>query len=280
MAAANRATRPLGYYAPMIPPLVPSLVVACIKEIEKRGMTEDDLYQEDGDPRLAQLFVKRYLQTKKLNDLSEIDVPTVTLVLRIFLRSLAEPLVTNELREEFIHASVERDSEERNKLLLRVIQKLPRANRDTLAYLMRHLQRVAIYLDSRVLIKDLAIIFALAVVGGNAQVGRRLRETVVESLLLLHPEHWKRFLSPYQPRFVRNIKKGIRNYIDDRKSQGNGELTASPWVQNLPERPASRFSRVPKMVHHSLKRLLPKRRGTNASSRIYWDPQSGVGQWI
>lgn len=38
----------LSYYAPLETPMVPNIIVVCIKEVEKRGLTEEGIYRIAG----------------------------------------------------------------------------------------------------------------------------------------------------------------------------------------------------------------------------------------
>jgi len=71
------------------------------------------------------------------------DVHLLCGVVKEFLRSLDEPLVTRVLWREFVKASELSDPEARKAHIWQTIGELPQANQDTLAYMMMHLQRIA-----------------------------------------------------------------------------------------------------------------------------------------
>ena len=61
--------------------------------------------------------------------------------LKAFCKDLREPIVTFALWSRFVEAAQLNDADERNLALYQAVSELPQANRDTLAYMMRHLQR-------------------------------------------------------------------------------------------------------------------------------------------
>lgn len=73
-------------YTPMIPPMVPSLVVHCINEIELRGMSEQGLYRISGGSNDVKLLKEKFLRGRGAPNLSEVDVNTICSTLKDFLR--------------------------------------------------------------------------------------------------------------------------------------------------------------------------------------------------
>lgn len=70
----------------MIPPMVPSLVVHCINEIELRGMSEQGLYRISGGSNDVKLLKEKFLRGRGAPNLSEVDVNTICSTLKDFLR--------------------------------------------------------------------------------------------------------------------------------------------------------------------------------------------------
>ena len=62
-------------------------------------------------------------------------------VLKDFLRSLKEPLLTRNLFGAFSLAADSTKDEESLSMIFEAVAELPDANKDTLAYLMLHLQK-------------------------------------------------------------------------------------------------------------------------------------------
>ena len=70
----------------MIPPMVPSLVVHCINEVELRGMSEQGLYRVNGGASDVKCLKEKFLKGKGAPNLSDVDIPTICSTLKDFLR--------------------------------------------------------------------------------------------------------------------------------------------------------------------------------------------------
>lgn len=73
--------------------------------------------------------------------MSGVDIAVICGTIKDFLRSLREPLVTHALWPSFIRTLDIKDASDRKAALYQVISNLPQPNRDTLAYIILHLQR-------------------------------------------------------------------------------------------------------------------------------------------
>ncbi|XP_043288337.1 rac GTPase-activating protein 1-like [Venturia canescens] len=182
----------LADYVPDKPPYVPSLVMECIYQVETRGVEKRFLYRKNGDIIEAKRLVKEYLGDKIVPDLSNIDTETVTLTLKLFLTSLSDALITDEVRDDFVEASRILDSKKKHEALCDAMRSLPRFNRDTLNYLLEHLQEI-IQEGPSGIFHRLAYVFGPIVVGGSSQyltpslfmISREDQIEVFESLLEL-----------------------------------------------------------------------------------------------
>lgn len=126
-------------YAPTVPPMVPALIVHCVNEIELRGLNEVGIYRVPGSEKEVRMLKEKFLRCKAPPILNEIDIHVICGVVKDFLRSLQESLVTNALWNDFIQAVDGKDIREVAPCLYRAISDLPQPNRDTLAYIMLHL---------------------------------------------------------------------------------------------------------------------------------------------
>lgn len=66
----------------------------------------------------------------------------VTGTLKLFLRSLKEPLITFTLWDSFVRLAEITDEMDAETLVYSLVPDLPQPNRDTLAFIMLHLQRL------------------------------------------------------------------------------------------------------------------------------------------
>ena len=76
-----------------------------------------------------------------LNDPKWEDVNVVSSLLKLFIRSLPEPILPNELYGNFIEA--DKKSDHRFQELKDLLGKLPRHNYETLKHLIAHLKKVS-----------------------------------------------------------------------------------------------------------------------------------------
>uniref|UniRef100_A0A3P8USQ1 Si:ch1073-416j23.1 n=1 Tax=Cynoglossus semilaevis TaxID=244447 RepID=A0A3P8USQ1_CYNSE len=124
-------------------PRVPRLIADCVAEIERRGLDERGLYRVPGGERPVKELRERFLQGKTPLVLSKVsDIHVVCGLLKDFLRKLREPLITFRLHRTFMEASELPDEDNSSAVMFQAIAELPKANRDTLAFLMLHLHKV------------------------------------------------------------------------------------------------------------------------------------------
>ncbi|XP_046882405.1 rac GTPase-activating protein 1-like [Hypomesus transpacificus] len=192
----------LADYAPSTFPMVPPLVICCVKEIERRGLHEVGLYRVSGSERTVKELKKLFLQGKTMPPLGKVeDINAITGLLKDFLRSLQEPLLTFCLNRAFMEAAEIQDDGNSLSLMCQTISELPQPNRDTLAFLMVHLQRVAQCVDTKMNITNLARVFGPTLVGHAVQdpdpmtilqdTNRQPR--VIERLLSIPAKYWNQF---------------------------------------------------------------------------------------
>lgn len=81
------------------------------------------------------------MRGKSLPILSNIDIHVICGCIKDFLRGLREPLIPTNLWSKFSNAVQTVDEVSAVRELYVAINELPPANRDTLAFLVMHLQR-------------------------------------------------------------------------------------------------------------------------------------------
>ncbi|XP_051153061.1 rac GTPase-activating protein 1-like [Leptopilina boulardi] len=197
------ASGTIADYTPMVSPMVPSLVIHCINEVELRGMSDQGLYRVSGGSSEVKLLKERFLKGKGAPNLSKVDIATICSTLKDFLRSLKEPLITVGLWADFVRAVALSDKQDSDAALYQAISELPQPNRDTLAFLILHLQRVSSSPECKMPISNLAKVFGPTLVGYSCQepsVMSMLSETknqaaIVESLLMIPSDYWANFVN-------------------------------------------------------------------------------------
>jgi Rac GTPase-activating protein 1 len=121
--------------------------------------------------------------------LSKLEIHLVCGTIKYFLRSLHEHLVTNSLWHDFVKAAGNPDTDDSRVLLYQAISELPQPNRDTLAFLIMHLQRVAESPDCRMPVSNLAEVFGPLNVSSSSldckatQMLKEVNKQVTENLI-------------------------------------------------------------------------------------------------
>nr|XP_046252465.1 rac GTPase-activating protein 1 [Scatophagus argus] len=226
----------LADYVPDTAPMIPSLVVHCISEIEQRGLHEAGLYRLSGADRTVKELKEKFLRGKTVPVLSKVDdIHAITGLLKDFLRNLKEPLLTFGLNRPFMEAAEVSDDDNSIALMYQTISDLPQPNRDTLAFLVLHLQRVAGSVDTRMDISNLARVFGPTIVGhavANPDPMTILQDTkrqpkVVERLLALPADYWGQFVMAgnEQPNLNHLIIENANCYATPERMSMLGPLT-------------------------------------------------------
>lgn len=127
---------------------VPLLVAKCTKIVETKGMNIVGIYRIPGNTaaitNLNELINRNGMDDEQtLNDPKWEDVNVVSSLLKLFIRSLPEPILPNELYNYFIEADKKSDHNQRFQELKILLGKLPQHNYETLKHLIAHLNRVS-----------------------------------------------------------------------------------------------------------------------------------------
>ncbi|CAH2003988.1 unnamed protein product [Acanthoscelides obtectus] len=193
----------VGDYAPLNPPMVPALIVHCLTEIEQRGLNELGLYRIPGSEKDVRDLKDRFLNGKGSPNLKDLDIHVLCSCVKDFLRSLSEPLVTHHLWKEFAQAVTARDERDVLPALYHVLGQLPRPNRDTLAFLMLHLQKVAESPECKMPLENLVRVFGPTLMrysSDDQNLGKCMEETemgfkVVERMIQMPTDYWLSFVN-------------------------------------------------------------------------------------
>ncbi|XP_073401544.1 rac GTPase-activating protein 1-like [Dendrobates tinctorius] len=197
----------LSDFAPASAPMVPSLVIQCVNEIEKRGLNERGLYRISGGERQVKELKQKFLYGKVKSHLfAKEDIHAVCGVLKDFLRNLSEPLLTFSLHSQFLDAADILNENDSKSEMCQAVQELPPANRDTLAFLILHLYRVMRSPECQMDKMNLSRVFGPTIVGHSVPDPSPLvimqdtpRQAKVMSVLLSLPSgFWNQFLSNNQ----------------------------------------------------------------------------------
>ncbi|MBZ3879020.1 Rac GTPase-activating protein 1 [Sciurus carolinensis] len=120
-------------------PCIPTLIGTPVK------IGETGLYRISGCDRTVKELKEKFLRVKTVPLLSKVDdIHAICSLLKDFLRNLKEPLLTFRLNKAFMEAAEITDEDNSIAAMYQAVGELPQANRDTLAFLMIHLQRLVV----------------------------------------------------------------------------------------------------------------------------------------
>uniref|UniRef100_W6NAU6 Protein kinase C and RhoGAP domain containing protein n=1 Tax=Haemonchus contortus TaxID=6289 RepID=W6NAU6_HAECO len=189
-------------FCPPLPPMIAYPVIYCVVDLENRGLSREGLYRVPGRKDHVQSVLNELRTSRGVPKLAFQDIEVIADVVKSFLRELRDPLVPKSSREEFIRAA-----QTGNILALNVaICDLPQTNRDTLSYLMLHLQKVEALKDvNKMSAENIARCLAIPIMGqtayprGDIHVASndaREKERSVLQMLKMPSEYWLQFLNP------------------------------------------------------------------------------------
>ncbi|KAJ2798189.1 Rho-type gtpase-activating protein, partial [Coemansia guatemalensis] len=151
---------------------VPWIVRAAIAFIEMEGLTMEGVYRRSGstmDINTVQAEIQRIgtATNGKFDDLSvsiaapDMDVTSVTSVLKQYFRDLPNPLMTESTYHLWVQAANIDPPEERIKIYRTIADSMPTAHAETLRFLMRHLKRISEHQqENKMTTNNLSVVFA------------------------------------------------------------------------------------------------------------------------
>ncbi|KAH8295982.1 hypothetical protein KR018_008982 [Drosophila ironensis] len=144
---------------------IPFIISACIREVERRGMLEVGCYRVSGSAsdlsKLKKAFESDAYEAEQL--LREVDIHSVTGILKSFLRELPEALFTDQMYPRFFDtysAFSNKNEITRTNELLKIYEELPQANKASINLILDHLIRVhEKEADNKMSLHNLAMVF-------------------------------------------------------------------------------------------------------------------------
>lgn len=126
---------------------VPFIITACVREVEKRGISEVGIYRVSGSAadvtRLKKAFEANPYEAEQL--LKEVDIHSVAGTLKSYLRDLPESLVTTPIYQKMFEAfSTIHESEAKKNALLGYFSQVPiKPNQACVVFLIEHIVKVS-----------------------------------------------------------------------------------------------------------------------------------------
>ncbi|XP_065334230.1 active breakpoint cluster region-related protein [Cloeon dipterum] len=125
---------------------VPFIITSCVREVERRGMDEVGIYRVSGSAsdlsKLKKSFETNSYEAEQL--LKEVDIHSVTGILKLYLRELPEALFTDALYPklfEIINSS-EMDASSKRQNLITMFRQLSSQNQQIVLFLLAHMSKV------------------------------------------------------------------------------------------------------------------------------------------
>ncbi|GAB0097339.1 GTPase-activating protein RacGAP84C [Sergentomyia squamirostris] len=193
----------LTNFTPTVGPMVPHLIVYCVNEIETRGLNEVGIYRVSGSEKEVKALKEKFLRGNSLPQLKNVDIHVLCGTIKDFLRSLPEPLIPKSQWTEFSNAIQQNSRERVQAALFEAVERMPQANRDTIAFLIQHFQHVAEEPEVKMPIGNIAKVFAPTIVGYSSKTVTdqhtalaeiTVQVGVMEALLNIPTEYWMRYV--------------------------------------------------------------------------------------
>ncbi|EDW60745.1 rac GTPase-activating protein 1 [Drosophila virilis] len=193
----------LSDFAPASAPMIPALIVHCVNEIEARGLSEVGLYRMSSSEREYKALKEQFLRGKVTPHLGNTDIYVLCCCVKDFLRTLREPLIPTSQWKDFANAVQNPDNKLAIESLYQAVEQLPPANRDTMAFLMLHFQRIADCPVVMMPIDNISKIFGPTIMGYSSRDPDQhalytevfTQTQVMKSLLELPGTFWQQYLA-------------------------------------------------------------------------------------
>jgi len=201
----NKTGNYLADHASAAPPMIPAIIMCCVKDVEARGIDEVGIYRVPGNECHANEILDKFTKQNRLGGpprFNKYDVHSVASCIKKFLRSLKEPIIPLSSLQNFVDAAYNQNSGEREAQLYQAISELPQPNRDTLAYLMIHLQTIAAnHKVNKMDTENVAMVMGPSIVGYSSsdptavfsEIGQQ--QNIMQYLLALSSDYWSTFLA-------------------------------------------------------------------------------------
>ncbi|TKR66729.1 hypothetical protein L596_022977 [Steinernema carpocapsae] len=188
-------------FCPSSRPMIPGLLIHCVIGLEKDRLNTEGIYRVPGQESSVVKLLETLKQGRSVPKFHLEDTETIASCVKRFLSSLNDALIPVSSYSDFLRAT-----EEQNPSLMHsAIMELPLTNRDTLAYLCVHLQKVAQSSQiNQMPLLNLSRCFGPTVVGvshlarpANFTDGidsSQKQNAIMLALLQLPKEYWNQFI--------------------------------------------------------------------------------------
>lgn len=213
-------------------PHIPPVLQMVINEIEIRGLLthEVGLYRVNGSDVQIKQLKEKLVKRHQMPDLRKVtDVHVLCSFVKDFLNNLTEHLITYDSWYRFAKACDVQNELDRLCQIKEAVQDLPEANRDTLSFLILHLQRISETEECKMPASNLARVFGPSLVGNSspqlppAEIINEIRvqHLIVENLIKIPSSFYLKFLDVNENEQERLFKNQHPSHTPDlmRKSK-------------------------------------------------------------
>ncbi|XP_040274460.1 rho GTPase-activating protein 10 isoform X1 [Bufo bufo] len=181
-----------------------AVVKNCINAVESRGINDQGLYRVVGVSSKVQRLLSLLMDVKTgcdvdLSAAEEWEVKTITSALKLYLRSLPEPLMTYELHEQFINPAKSGSPESRVNAIHFLVYKLPEKNKEMLHLFIKHLANVSENAKKNLMtVANLGVVFGPTLMRPQEETVAAIMDLKFQNIVveILIENHEKIFSSP------------------------------------------------------------------------------------
>ncbi|CAF0750349.1 unnamed protein product [Rotaria sordida] len=208
----------------------------CIRIIERRGLNEQGLYRIVGmqskvNSVVATHFDSHRTHAQKLSTPidEDMELKTICSALKLYLRTLKEPVFTFKLHNRFIEAAMIDDKTDRIRTLHSLLKELPKANYELLHILMAHLNKVSKYHEKNLMTPvNLGVCFGPSLLRPEVETVSsiydiKFRNAIVELIIIHYEKMFKTKLD----------QKDIDEMVDTNENGENAVVHLSTSLSSL-----------------------------------------------
>lgn len=188
------------YCCPTFKPQIPALVIHCINQIEDRGLDQVGLYRMPAYGRTLREVKEFSEKNEGVPNLTKLKVNVICALLKDFFASLKLALIPQKLFKNMVQCFFGRHSTAGNAFsdVYNTFISLPVPIRDTLIFLILHLQNVAASPACRMSPKSLSKVFTPLLVenyeNGSTYEVEKKNCSLLEHFIQMPSDYWKAML--------------------------------------------------------------------------------------
>jgi len=177
---------------------IPAVLANCLAVIESRGLETQGLYRVPGNDLKIKALTAKIMKGDYIgHNLADVDVHILCGVVKEFFRSLECPLILFDMQNLAPAMSIKKE-------ILSQVSMLPTQNKETLAFFMLHLQKVARSPATKMSAETIATVLAMCLFSNTTDQGDNLEEMLldnknkrilVQEMVKMDPTEWKMILA-------------------------------------------------------------------------------------